>query len=149
MSSNNPYLWAPVAMLLAVSLARAQETPRKQTLSCPATIRVTETARAVDSWKGSTVTVERPFERVSIYNGEDGGKEYELAPDEQKEEGKRISQLWNLKGYRSMNIFMRCRYRDTGAVLSINIPATIQTCRFIFELDPKGKILGKPTAGCQ
>lgn len=136
-------------ILLALPVAQAQQAARKQTLSCPAAIRVTETARAVDGWKGSSVTVERPFERISIYNGEDGGKEYELAPDEQKEEGKRISQLWNLKGYRTMNIFMRCRYRDTGAVLSTNVPTSVETCRFVFELDPKGKIMGKPTAGCQ
>ena len=128
---------------------QGQNAAARPALSCPATVKITETAVSIDGWKGSSATVERSFERISIYNGTDGGQEYDLAPDDQKEQGKNIIQTWNLKGYRQMNIFMRCRYKDTSAVLSMDLPASLQTCTFSFISDAKGKIAGKPVVSCR
>jgi hypothetical protein len=118
-------------------------------VTCPASIKVTETVAPVNGWKSSTATVERRLERVSIYNGKPGGDEYDLAPDNQQEKGKKFTATWNLKGYRTMNIFMRCRYRDTAAVLWMDLPATLQTCTFSAELDAHGDTTGTPTVVCK
>lgn len=126
-----------------------QNISRQAALTCPATIKVTESAAGTGAWKGSSVTTEHSFERISIYNGKDGDKEYDLAPDDEKERGSKITQTWDLKAYRSMNILMRCRYRDTAAVLSMDLPAALKTCTFTFEMDAKGRIVGKPAAVCR
>ena len=66
------------------------------------------------------------FDRISIYNGKQGGQEYELAPDEEKKVGAKVTQSWFLKDCRTMNIFLRCRYQGTEAVTSKDIPANIK-----------------------
>jgi hypothetical protein len=102
-------------------------------VTCPATI------------PGSVHT----FERISVYNGNPGGQEYELAPDESSVRKGKVTQRWKLSGYRSMNIFLRCRYRGTAAVLTRDLPAAIQSCVFRFSMDSKGKIFGKPEMECR
>jgi hypothetical protein len=121
----------------------------QETLTCPASIKVTESAAPMQGWKSSSSTVERKFERISIYNGKDGEKEFELAPDVQMEQGKAVVQTWHLKGYRTMNLFMRCRYRGTSVVVSADLPLPIDTCTFTFEIDKKGRITGKPRMSCR
>ena len=100
-----------------------------------------------------TITVgkaEHRFERVSIYNGTAGGKEFELAPDEGKDSaGPKIVQTWNLKDYRSMNIFLRCRYHDTGIIKNLDAPANLRSCTLTFTLDKKGVYAGKSTLLCR
>jgi hypothetical protein len=110
---------------------------------------LTETPAAVAGWRASTGKALRTFERVSIYNGTDGGREYELAPTGQKEEGRLTIQTWNLKTFRDMNLFLRCRYKDTSAVLSVDIPQSLTECRFTFELASGGRIVGKPSMLCK
>lgn len=123
--------------------------PTRELLTCPESIQVDETAAPLKGWKSSSSTVERKFERVSIYNGKEGEKEFELAPDDQKEEKSTVVQTWRLKGYRTMNIFMRCRYRGTAAVVSADVSPAIETCTFTFEADKKGRITGKAKASCR
>jgi hypothetical protein len=118
-------------------------------LSCPEKLLVTETVASVEGWKASGSQVEHPFERVSIFNGTPGGKEYELAPDLQNQMGRNVSQNWNLKDYRSMNIFLRCRYHDTAAVLFRDVPAGLQTCTFTFTSEKKGDFIGKSSLTCR
>ena len=90
-----------------------------------------------------------PFDRISIYNGRQGGQEYELAPDDEKKVGAKVTQSWFLKDYRSMNIFLRCRYQGTEAVTSKDIPSNIQTCTFAFDISPKGEITGGRSFACR
>jgi len=137
--------------LLALLLAAIPALPQTpaSTLQCPAAITVTETPSAPGGWRSADGKSHRPFERISIYNGHEGGREFELAPTGQKENGTQITQTWTLKAYRDMNLFLRCRYRDTAAVLSIDIPSSIAVCTFIFDLAPGGRIVGKPTMTCK
>src|SRR5271157_2595329 len=100
--------------LASAVAAHAQTT----TLGCPETITVTEAATPMKGWNANGGRVDHPFERVSIYNGKDGDREFELAPDAQKESSGKVVQTWNLSAYRTMNIFLRCRYRDTPVGLS-------------------------------
>ena len=90
-----------------------------------------------------------PFDRISIYNGKQGGQEYELAPDDDKKVGVKVTQSWLLKDYRSMNIFLRCRYQGTEAVIARDIPANFQTCTFKFDISPKGAISGGRSFSCR
>lgn len=95
-----------------------------------------------DTFTCPATHAQHPFDRVSIYNGKQGGQEYELAPDDDKKVGVKVTQKWSLKDYRSMNIFLRCRYQGTDAVISKDIPSNIQTCTFVFNISPKGAITG-------
>ena len=90
-----------------------------------------------------------PFDRVSIFNGKQGGQEYDLAPDDEKNVRGKITQTWFLKDYRSMNIFLRCRYQGTEAVISKDIPANVQTCTLTFDISPKGEITGGRSFVCR
>jgi len=60
--------------------------------------------------------------RVSIYNVDKEGREYDLAPDDQARTGGKIVQAWKLQDYRSMEIFLRCRYHETAVVLNTEAP---------------------------
>src|SRR4051812_14300227 len=90
-----------------------------------------------------------PFDRVSIYNGKQGGQEYELAPDDDKKAGTKVTQIWMLKDYRSMNIFLRCRYQGTQVVRTLDIPASLQACTFVFDISRNGKITGGRSFACR
>jgi hypothetical protein len=132
--------------LLVVGVAGAG---RAQTVSCPETISVTESAATTAGWRSASAKVEHRFERVSIYNGTEGGQEYELAPDDEKARGRATVQTWFLKDYRSMNLFLRCRYHDTSVTLTADLPAPLQTCAFTFELRKDGSFAGESTAVCR
>ena len=115
--------------MLALPLAVAAQTPAS--LTCPATSNQHE------------------FERINIYNGKAGGDEYDLAPDDQTEAGRKITQMWFLKDYRTMPIFVRCRYRGTAAVTTLDVPAKYQKCTLTFEMDKKNVIVGKSEFSCK
>ena len=124
-----------VLSLFGITIVSAAETPAP--FSCPATL--------IPPGAGGAA---REFERINIYNGKPGGEEYDLARDDQTESGRKITQSWFLKDYRSMSIFVRHRYLGTTAVKNIDIPAKYQKCTFIFELDKKNTIIGKPEFSC-
>jgi hypothetical protein len=124
-------LFAPL-LLLAVPIALAAQTPAP--LSCPAA-----------TGQGAT----HEFERINIYNGKPGGEEYDLAPDDETKAGRKVTQAWILKDYRSMSIFVRCRYRGTDAVTTVDVPPEYQKCTFTFEMDQKNNITGKPEFSCK
>jgi len=134
-----------VLVFVFVSAAFAQTT-----LSCPETVEATESVTPVKGWSISGGgKVEHKFERVSIFNGKAGGQEYELAPDDEKKNAGKIVQTWNLKDYRSMNLFLRCRYHDTSVVLFSDLAPALTTCTFTFALDKNGTFLGKSSLQCR
>jgi hypothetical protein len=153
MSSNNHAI-AGLGVLIILGLSGAPRAPGQnvstgKSLACPSEIELTETASGVQGWQSHSVRVKRSFERVSIYNGSDGAREYELAPDEERESRGRITQEWHLKGYRSLPIFLRCRYVGTEAVLSAGISNAVENCTFTFSTDRTGKITGRPSFTCR
>jgi hypothetical protein len=133
----------------AFSHAKAQQRQSSTVVVCPASIDVTESVVPTPGWSVGSAKQQRRFERISIYNGRVGGREFELAPDDQKEEGNRITQTWSLKGYRTMNIFLRCRYHDTSAVLYMDLPPETQTCSLRFVADKRGTIVGQSDMTCR
>ncbi len=119
------------AVLVCASFLGALVLLGQNTMSCPA------------------ATAGHPFDRVSIFNGKQGGQEYDLAPDDEKNVRGKITQTWFLKDYRTMNIFLRCRYQGTEMVISKDIPANLQTCTFKFDISPKGEITGGRSFACR
>ena len=60
-----------------------------------------------------------------------------------------IESIRFLKGYRTMNISLRCRYQGTEMVISKDFAADIQTCTFAFDISPKGEITGGRSVACR
>ncbi len=120
-------------VLVCASFLSALVLLGQNTLTCPATIG----------------QARHPFDRISIYNGKQGGQEYELAPDDEKNVRGKVTQFWFLKDYRTMNIFLRCRYQGTEAVLAKDIAINVQTCTFAFDIDRKGTITGGRSFACR
>jgi hypothetical protein len=89
------------------------------------------------------------FQRISVYNGKPGGQEYDLAPDDESKSGKRITQLWKVQDYRSMPVFLRCRYHGTEKALVRDVPTGIDKCRQTIELTAKGDIVGRSEMSCK
>lgn len=134
------------ALLLAPAYAQPNPTGA---VVCPAVLAVTETAAPAAGFNAAPEKVQHAFERISVFNGQPGGSEFELAPDGQKQEGARVIQTWALKGYRTMNIFLRCRYHDTSVVLWRDVPPGVETCTLRFTADSRGRITGKSEMECR
>jgi len=125
---------AIVSFLLSGAVAApGQSSPAP--LTCPGTLKATEK--------------EHDFERVSIFNVDKAGREYELVPDNEARTGGKIVQVWNLKEYRDMTILVRCRYHDTAVVLNSEAPVSLNKCTFTFALDKKGTFIGKSDLVCR
>jgi hypothetical protein len=122
----------------AMAITLAAQTPAP--LTCPATL-------TPPGATGQGVVHE--FERINLYNGKPGGEEYDLAPDDQTEAGRKVTQMWFLKDYRTLPIFVRCRYHGTNAVTTLDVPAKYQKCTLTFEMDKKNTIVGKSEFSCK
>ncbi len=117
-----------------------------QSLVCPSSISVTESAN-VEGWNSQAAGAQHPFERISVFN-RDSKQDYDLAPDSEQHSGNKLVQTWNLKDYRTMPLFLSCRYRDTSLTLTRELPAPLTTCTFTFQLDKNGGIVA-PTMACK
>ena len=137
------------ACFLVLAAAATALSGRCQTVACPDSITVTEGAEAAGGWRSVSAKVEHRFERVSVFNGKQGAEEYDLAPDDEKTAGRATVQTWVLKDYRSMNLFLRCRYHDTAVTLDKDLTAPLQTCTLTFEIRKDGTITGKSVAVCR
>ncbi|HXN49429.1 MAG TPA: STY0301 family protein [Bryobacteraceae bacterium] len=137
------------ACFLVLAAAATAVSGRSQTVACPESITVTESTQASGGWRPVSAKAEHRFERISVFNGKQGGEEYDLAPDDEKTSGRATIQTWVLKDYRSMNLFVRCRYHATEVTLEQDLPAPLQTCTLTFEIRKDGTIVGKSTAVCR
>jgi hypothetical protein len=133
---------------LMLAPASGQQKPASAVV-CPAVLTATETAAPTPGWDSEAGKVQHAFERISVFNGKAGGPEFELAPDGQKQDGTRVTQTWTLKAYRTMKIFLRCRYHDTPVVYFRDLPAEVATCTLRFTADGRGKITGRSEMECR
>lgn len=134
---------------VVLSILAVQPVWAQKELSCPSTIDVVETLAAVPGWQSAPASAKHKFERTSILNGKSGAQEYDLAPDDEKQDHGRVTQVWHLTSYRSMNIFLRCHYSGTELVLSKDIPAQFQSCSLTFTIDKAGNITGSSSFACR
>jgi hypothetical protein len=135
--------------LFASSVGYAQQKQPATPVACPAKITVEETTSPVASWTVAPAKSQHSFERISVYNVGADGQEFDLAPDDQKEKGKKITQTWNVKDYRSLKVFMRCRYSDTSVVLLRELPPDVTTCTLRFTYAASGIAAGESSMECR
>src|SRR6202035_1617827 len=121
-----------VFVILSDAIAARGQLSPPPSLSCPSTVKVTETASPVDGWKSISPPKEHDFERVSIYNVDKEGREYDLAPDEQ------------------------ARTAGNAAVITTppwpyikEAPPALTRCTFTFALDKNGNFIGKSDLVCR
>ena len=122
--------------------------PAGPALVCPGTISVTEGVAPIEGWTAGGERVPHRFERISVLN-KDSDHEYDLAPDGQKTTAGKVTQTWNLQGYRTLPLFLTCRYQGTAATLWRELPAPLTACTFTFQLDKSGGISGEPSMSCR
>jgi hypothetical protein len=137
---------------LAFFTSAAGHAQQKQTSTpvvCPANITVAETTAPLPNWSVAPAKTQHSFERISVYNVGAGNQEFDLAPDDQKEKGKKITQTWNVKDYRSLRVFMRCRYSGTSVVLLRELPPEVTTCTLQFAYVAGGIVAGESSMECR
>lgn len=132
-----------VVSVLAVALAAAVPVAAAAAdFHCPETLTVTEQGAAPAGWRADASVKARKFDFLSVFDGAFGDVQGDLAP-ESKRRGKIEVLSWDLKAHREKNgnIWVRCRYADTAATLSINLPGEISRCETTVEIDKKGNVL--------
>jgi hypothetical protein len=122
---------------------------KPNTLTCPASVTVVEKAETSPPWQSEQASAQHKFLRPSLYNGTRGKQEYELAPDREEIQGRRVLQTWILSDYRDMNIFVRCRYENAGATVAIDLPASLKICVFSFDNSAKKDSISSPSFECK
>ncbi|MGB8890295.1 MAG: STY0301 family protein [Candidatus Korobacteraceae bacterium] len=142
------FLWLSLA-LVDSSAALAQQKQLPAPVVCPTSITVDETAGPVSGWTVVPAKGQNRFERISVYNVGADKQEFDLAPDHQKQNGTRVTQTWDLKGYRTLSLFMRCRYQETSVVLLRELKPDVDTCTLRFTIDAKGNITGESNMECR
>jgi hypothetical protein len=153
MSSLERSLWLGFfgcsLVFLASVAGYAQQKESSHAVVCPANITVEETTAPAPDWSVAPAKSQHNFERISVYNVGAHRQEFDLAPDDQKEKGKQITQTWNVKDYRSLKVFMRCRYSDTSVVLLRELPPEVTTCTLRFTNSAKGIVAGESSMDCR
>ncbi len=138
------------AITVALLCVAAQgQSGTSRSMTCPDSVVISESAAPVSGWTSDVRQMRRKFERIAISNRDAGAREYQLAPDEQKQTGKSVTQIWKLKGYRSMRLFLSCFYSDTSVTLSSEIPLDIETCTFRFTVSDREKVVEHPEIRCR
>lgn len=154
--SSTKAMWrtaCPIVLCLAgATLLSSQAPAPAPRFTCPATITITETPSAPPSnqapWQAEAAKSEHKFVHPSIYNGNPGKEEYDLAPDDEQTQGKQIHQSWIAANYRTMNLFVRCRYAGTSATLVANLPPALKTSNYTFQNMGGNQPAGAPSFEC-
>jgi hypothetical protein len=119
-----------------------------QVLYCPKSLLITEQAEPPSDWIADPGQVERPFHRISLFNGPVGEQHksapMELAPDDETRRGKIVTQTWRLEAYRDRHILLICRYLNTPVTLVREISEPLTTCEQSFEWVRKTGIVVDP-----
>jgi len=137
------------SLVFASAAGYAQQKQTSASVVCPASIPVAETTTPTPNWSVTPAKSQHGFERISVYNVGVDGKEFDLAPDDQKEKGKKVTQTWNVKDYRSLKVFMRCRYSGTSVVLLRELPPDVTTCTLQFTDAAAGIAAGESSMECR
>ncbi len=143
-----PTICAVLLWFVLTSTSIAQQRSTSDAITCPASIYVSEQPAPVPGWKGGPSRARHSFERITVYN-EAEGREFELAPDDEQEAASKITQTWDLSGYRTMKLFVRCRYHDTSTVLVKEIPPAMIKCTFNFSLNTRDGLISKSDMVCR
>lgn len=145
-----PCRLVPVAaQLLLVAAATPQAAPKhtRESIACPASILVSETATATSPFAVLPNQTTHRLSTASVSNVIDR-REYELKPDEEHERKKQTVLTWNLDAYSDHDLYLRCIYHDTHVKLSVQLPRALHHCTSALTLDQKAQIIGSTTVEC-
>lgn len=130
-------------LLAMAAAARAQSPPN--VIVCPSEIN----GAPPTGWSGPDAPKAAPFERISVFNRDKDGQEYDLAPDDESKKGKLIIQHWKLTDYRDLPLLVRCHYKGSDAAIARDLPPELKVCELRFRLDARGHITSGSEAECQ
>jgi hypothetical protein len=150
MSSTRRYFGRCIllASILSVGRLYGQEVPGVP-FGCPASLQGSVSLAPPAGWQAKTSSPKLSLQGVSIYNlREDGLREFELAPDESHRHVNHVTQLWNLGGYRTLKIYVRCIF-DQQVSISREIPIALTTCQMEFDVDKLSRMMGSPKISCR
>ena len=122
--------------------------PGDTTLSCPASIRISETAAPQPPFAAVPAQATHTLLTASVLNI-DRKDEYDLKPDDTRTRGAKTILVWNLDDYRDHELVLRCGYRDSGVKLSVELPKPLHHCEAALTLTPSGTIVGTSTVKCK
>lgn len=131
------------ASMFAAPAAMAAESA----FECPASIVVEEGPKAVETWTVNGAEATHAWRYVSFFDG-DPKEMVELAPSDDAK-GKKLTQKWELTRNADRAINVICRYHDTEATLSKELPVGVKGCTLTGEINDKGEIQGSPTLMCK
>jgi hypothetical protein len=135
--------------LLLASSGQALAAADPATLSCPTSIQTSETVIPPTPFRmDPSQTTTRGLLRASVLNIE-GGDEFELKPDQTFARSTKTILVWNLDSYRAHKLVLRCRYRDSGVKLSVDIPSELHRCEATLTLTRRNRIAGTSTVQCK
>lgn len=136
------------SLVLSLKAAPAAFAYRAESIACPSSILVVETASQASGWVTEDAKRVHPFERMSVFNKR-ANREFDLAPDSQRRVGGTTIQEWVLVGYRSMPVYIRCRYMGTAVAFVAELGSQVERCTMRIAVDSRGQIEGKSVSECR
>src|SRR5207237_5221938 len=146
-------LAAGVSAALAASAAaqapNAAPTPAPQApsaapqpLRCPDSIQVAEQATAPAGFTAEAGNSEHRFLQVAFFEGQQSDRSASLAPDSDNRRGRVVTQVFGFPMPRNRPVYALCRYRDTAAVLLVDVPTTVTRCTLTFAYNQRTGAVG-------
>jgi hypothetical protein len=123
--------------------------------TCPASIEVAEAPLALTGWIAAGDKVRHALRHVSFIQSKE-----ELAPEERlsgklardswvfEKSGNRLIQNWKFDRTKGAIVAV-CRYHDSSATYSAELPGGIRSCRFASKVDGLGTITTHAEVTCQ
>ncbi len=149
MSLNKPLLLLLALPLALPPPAHSQANQSTGSISCPASLNVTETAIAPSGWSAEPSTKDHTLQRMSVFQKSSAGEIFDLAPDRTARQTTTIQQQWTLPHDPALKTYLRCRYRDTEATLVLALEPEIKACNFKFVAGQHGAVTKVLDIGCR
>jgi hypothetical protein len=129
--------------LLWVGRALAGAPPPPPLATCPRSIDVQESLPSPEGFTAAATHVAHAFDGVTLFDGPPA-ELASLVPDDEKSKGSHLTQTWRFPSPREHPLFLVCRYADTSATLTRELPAAVTTCSISLEWSEKGGVLEHP-----
>jgi hypothetical protein len=130
------------AALALFAMPAAAQAPAAAPFRCPDTMQVTEQPVAPAGFNGEPGRAEHRFLQASFFDGPQNDRSGSLAPDSDQRRSNVVTQVFTFANPRQRPVYVVCHYRDTQAVLVIDVPAAVTTCTLIFAFNARTGAVG-------